>query len=276
MNAMQLSQLGGMMRYEFRMHWRRRALVVVTLAIAVMILFEMLVLSSALQESSGLDPEVTRRAISATIIFSTWAPIGVSLAVILPVMVADTIPLDRQYGVRDTLDSMPLSRGVYILGKLLGTWVAVLAGMFAVMVITAIGWWFLGGSYDVVTYIQMWVVGVAWIAILNSGLGVLISAGQPNRRRAIVVAVLFVVVAIAVFGGSMQGDDFLGIISPMRGAILSYYLFNSRQNIGIESVSPSMTTTPEAVLLTILAGIGELIIVGLVVSAWMRYQDDRV
>ena len=153
-------------------------------------------------------------------------------------MVADTIPLDRQYGVRDTLDSLPLSQGVYILGKLLGTWAAVLVGMLVIMVLTAIGWWFLGGAYDVMAYIQMWVVGVAWIAILNSGIGVLVSAGQPNRRRAIVVAILFVVVAIALFGGSMQGNDFLGIVSPMRGAILTYYLFNSRQNIGVSPFLP--------------------------------------
>ena len=36
-----------------------------------------------------------------------------------------------------------------------------------------------------------------------------------------------------------------------------------------------MTTTPEAVLLTIIAGIVELVIVGLLITAWMRYQDNR-
>lgn len=276
MNAVVWSQLRGMVIYEFKMHWRRRALLIVTLAITVMLLFTMVILGDILRESNSVDPELARRAISATIVFSTWAPIGVSLALILPIMVADTIPLDTQYRVRNTLDSLPLSRPVYVAGKLLGVWAAVLAGMFAIMVASGVGWWLLGGPYDVVAYVQMWVVGVAWIAILNSGLGVLIGAGQPNRRRAILVVIFFLVLVVSVFSRSMQGDDFMGIISPMRGAILSYYLFNSRQDIGIESVSPSLTSTPEAMILTIIAGIVELVILGVVVLAWMRYQDNKV
>jgi ABC-type transport system involved in multi-copper enzyme maturation permease subunit len=228
MNAVVWSQLRGMVIYEFKMHWRRRALLIVTLAITVMLLFTMVILGDILRESNSVDPELARRAISATIVFSTWAPIGVSLALILPIMVADTIPLDTQYRVRNTLDSLPLSRPVYVAGKLLGVWAAVLAGMFAIMVASGVGWWLLGGPYDVVVYVQMWVVGVAWIAILNSGLGVLIGAGQPNRRRAILVVIFFLVLVVSVFSRSMQGDDFMGIISPMRGAILSYYLFHRR------------------------------------------------
>jgi hypothetical protein len=275
MNAIQVAQLRGMMVYEFRMHWRRRALIVVTLALTVMLLFMMAVLAASLHEASGLDPEIKRRAISATIIFSTWAPIGVCLALILPIMVADTIPLDQQYGVRDTLGSLPLTHTVYIGGKLLGVWAAVLVGMFGIMVLTGIGWWLLGGPYDVAGYIQMWVVGVAWISILNSGLGVLIAVGQPNRRQAIIVVILFLAVSLSLFSGSMQGNDFLGIISPMRGAILSYYLFNSRQDLGFESVSSALMSTPQAVLLTIVAGIIELIIVGTLAVAWMRYRESK-
>src|SRR5688572_27685105 len=110
MNGIEWLQLRGMLVYEFKMHWRRRALLIVTLAITVMLLFTMAVLAQSLREANDLDPELARRAISATIVFSTWAPIGVSLAVILPIMVADTIPLDTQYRVRDTLDSLPVSR----------------------------------------------------------------------------------------------------------------------------------------------------------------------
>jgi hypothetical protein len=275
MTALQIAQLRGMIKYEFRMHWRRRALLIVSLAVTVMILFEMLILSSSLQMPEGLDREAARRAISATIVFSTWAPIGVSLALILPIMVADTIPLDQQYRVRDTLDSLPLPRWVYLVGKLLGTWAAVLVGMFAIMLLTGVGWWIFGGPYDVLIYVEMWVVGVAWIAILNGGIGVLVSAGQPNRRRAIFVVILFLVISIFAFNGSMQGSDFLGIISPMRGAILSYYLFNSRQLSGIDSVSSSLMTTPEAMLLTVIAGIVELVILGVFVIMWMQYQDNK-
>jgi hypothetical protein len=271
MTALHIAQLRGMLFYEFRMHWRRRALLIVILSVAVIVFFEMAVVSNSLRVANEVDPDVARRAISATIVFSTWAPIGISLALILPIMVADTIPLDQQYRMRDTLDSLPLSRGVYLGGKLLGVWAAVLAGMFAIMLLTGVGWWILGGPYDIAVYVEMWVVGVAGIAILNSGMGVLISAGQPNRRRGILVVIIFLVLT----SGSIQGSDFLDIVSPLRGPILSYYLFNSRQGIGIEPIPASLTSTPEAVLLTIIAGVIELVIIGVLVTAWMRYQDNK-
>jgi hypothetical protein len=114
---------------------------------------------------------------------------------------------------------------------------------------------------------------VAWIAILNSGLGVLICAGQPTRRRAILLSVALVFVSLIFLGGSFQGNDLMGIASPMRGAILSYYLFNVRQSISSETVSPVLLTSASAVILTILAGIVELVVGWMVVVGWMRWRD---
>jgi hypothetical protein len=273
MNTTMWTQLYGMTVYEFRMHWRRRALLVITMAMSLLVIISILLLGDSLRQPISIDPELYRSAVTATVIFSTWAPIGVSLAVILPILVADTIPLDRQYGVRDLLDSFPMSHGVYLIGKLLGVWAAVLVGMGAVMILVGAAWWFLGGSYNIGNYVEMWIVGVAWIAILNSGLGVLICAGQPTRRRAIMVAVGIVIVSLSFLGGSLQGNDLMGIASPMRGAILSYYLFNVRQSINLETIPPALLTSASAVVLTILAGIVELIVGWMAVVGWMRWRD---
>jgi ABC-type transport system involved in multi-copper enzyme maturation permease subunit len=273
MNTLLWKQLWGITAYEFRMHWRRRSLLVITLAMSLLVIVSILLLGDSLRQSTQIDPELYWRAVTATVIFSTWAPIGISLAVILPILVADTIPLDRQYGVRDLLDSFPISRGVYLTGKLLGVWASVLVGMGAVMVLAGAAWWFLGGPYNILSYFEMWIVGVAWIAILNSGLGVLICAGQPTRRRAILLSVALVFVSLIFLGGSFQGNDLMGIASPMRGAILSYYLFNVRQSISSETVSPVLLTSASAVILTILAGIGELVVGWMAVVGWMRWRD---
>ncbi len=273
MNRMAIAQLRGITSYEFRMHWRRRALLAVTLGMLVMLVFNIAVLGSSLSMADGLDPAVRQQAVSATIIFSTWAPMGVSLAFILPVIIADTIPLDRQYGVRDLLDSMPLSGGIYLTGKLLGTWAAVLAGMIVIMIASSLIWWLFAGAYDLLAYLEMWLIGVAWVSILNGGLGVLIGAGQPNRRRGITVVILFLFISAFLLNGSFQGGNWQGIVSPTRGALLTYYLFNVRQGIVGETVVPAMMTTPDAVLLTIVAGIVELGLIWLVMRRWMKWRE---
>jgi hypothetical protein len=273
MNSILWAQLRGMAWYEFRMHWRRRGLLVITLAMTVMLGFSMIVLSDGIRHPDNIAPELYRQVLTATIIFSTWAPIGITLAVVLPVMVADTIPLDRQHGMRDLLDSTPLSPGVYLMGKLLGVWASVLAGMGAVMVLSGIAWWILGGPFNIGSYFEMWIVGVAGIAILNSGLGVLVCATQPNRRRAILLSVVLVFLSITFLSGSLQGNDFLGIASPLRGAIISYYLFNVRQSISTEMIAPAMLTSTNAVLLTIIVGALELAAGWALMTGWMRRRS---
>src|SRR5262245_10313066 len=136
MNTMRLIQLYGLTVYEFRMHWRRRALLIISLALLLMLVVSMLILGDSMRQANGIDPELFRRVATATVLFSTWAPFGSSLAVVLPIMVADTIPLDRQYGVGELLDSFPLPYWVYLTGKLLGVWAAVLAGLGAIMVLS--------------------------------------------------------------------------------------------------------------------------------------------
>jgi len=270
MNSLIWTQLRGMTVYEFRMHWRRRGLVVITLAIILMLGFSMVILGDSMRQANSIDPELYRRAVTATIIFSTWAPIGVSLAIILPIIVADTIPLDKQYGVRDLLDSIPMVSGVYLIGKLLGVWVSVLVGLGAVMLLSGIGWWIVGGPYNIISYFEMWIVGVAGIAILNSGLGVLVCATQPNRRSAILISV-----ALVCISGSMLGSDLMRIASPIRGAILSYYLFNVRQSISSEAISPAMLSSVSAVMLTIFVGIIELAAGWALMTGWMHWRDGK-
>jgi hypothetical protein len=178
--------------------------------------------------------------------------------------------------VRELLDSSPLPYWVYLTGKLLGVWASVLSGLGAIMVLSGVAWWILGGPYNIVSYLEMWIVGAAGIAIINSGLGVLICAGQPTRRRAILIAVALIVISIRFLAGSFQGNDLMGIASPMRGAILSYYLFNIRQGISSEMIAPELLTSGNAIVLTLAAGMIELMAGWALVVGLGRWREGRV
>jgi len=44
------------------------------------------------------------------------------IVLLLPLMVAEIIPLDRQYRVREVIDATPISESLYVAGKLLSVW----------------------------------------------------------------------------------------------------------------------------------------------------------
>jgi hypothetical protein len=258
-----LVQLGKMTYYEFRMHWRGRALLIVTLSVAVMNLFSIWIFSANMLP---VELDATYAAVGLI-----SAPLTMTLAILLPIIISDTIPKDQQYGVRELLDTLPVPHWVYLGGKLLGMWAGVLLSLFAVMVVNGIFYHFTIGALNLGLYIEMWLIAGVALLIINGSLGVLTPIGQPNRRRAVILMVALFVLSFAFAGQIFETASLLAYINPMRPAIVLYYI----ANMG-EQVSGSLTAfTSSDVLLTIVAGLIELVLVGALAWGWLKWRDHR-
>jgi hypothetical protein len=252
-----------MTAYEFRMQWRRRSLVVLVIALAVMVVVSILLMGN--RNNQALQ---SRDAITFTVVFATWAPTGIALAFILPVLLADTIPLDHQYGASELLNSLPLPQPIYLIGKVLGACAASLCGIGTVLFAAAVGWRWQLGAYDLGRYLEMCIVGAGAVVILNGGLAVLASAGFPTRRRAIL---LTAIVPILFLGVSFNSASAWAYLSPIRGLILMYFFSSPSADI---YVAPVQVDMPQA-LLTVAVGLVELVAAWLLAWGWLRWQESR-
>ena len=260
--SIRLSQILGIASYEFRMLWRERALVVLTLALLLMVLIPSLIASSGyLSENAGafgMLAEAEQR-VTQVIRMMLWGPVAASLALLAPIFMADMIPKDEQLGVRELLDVTPLSKGAYLIGKLLGGWLALFASVLLVMLAAGLLWTLRIGSLDWKAYLEMWFFGAGGLVIINGGLGIMLTAPLSTRRRAILVMIA-VLVGAFFFGGLDIAAD---VLSPIRGPIILYY------------ISENLEAARPVFLQSIAFGLGQLVLVMLAMWAWLSWHDDR-
>ncbi|MCB9451575.1 MAG: ABC transporter permease [Anaerolineaceae bacterium] len=255
---LKLAQIAGIVRYEFRLHWRGRILFVIMLAILVLSgVGYVMILGNADLPSPGLI---------------TSALLIIMLIFLLPVVVSDTIPKDRQLGVRELLDALPVTQGVYLLGKLLGGYGVTFSVLGLIVLPLGI---FYGLSPETVSfppYLEIWFAGAVALVIMNTGLGVLLPTAQPNRRRAIILMVAVLALSVVLSGRSFQGDNITTFLNPTRLPLIMYYL-------GDVAHAGSMEVTrfkPVDVWLSIGVGLIEIVIVGVAVWAWPRWRENRL
>jgi len=276
MNQLSILQVLGMTRYEFRMHWRRRGVTILSLAILFVVVISLLIAGDSVSQMSALeaDPDIKRQVITAALILTIWAPIGVGIAFFLPIIASDTIPLDKQYGVRELLDTLPLSPNAYFIGKLLGLWVAVLGAMGIVMLLVGALWWLRVGAFNLGIYFEVWLVGVASIVVLNGSLGVLLPAALPTRRQGILTTVMGLVILTTIFREAVNKIDLRGMANPLRGPIINYYLFHLAEPL---HVATPISGVPmfQTVLLTILVGLVEVAILFVLMRLWTSWRDAQ-
>jgi hypothetical protein len=258
--SIQLAQLVAMMRYELKIIWRGRTLIVLLLALLALCVINALVVSST---SAAISPDGGTAGAALMVVFMAWSPLGITLALLVPIMFADTIPKDTQLGIRELLDSLPVSPGTYLSGKLAGVWLALLVGTSVVMVITGIIWRIALGAYDVGPYLNMMIFGAWALILINTGLGVLLTAGQPGRRRAVgLLLLLFIIIPVFTSTGSMSAPtEPIWMLSPIRPTILSYFLH--------------LDITAVQLLTAIGVGLIELCIVWLIMREWLKWHNQQ-
>jgi hypothetical protein len=265
-----LIQIGTIARYECAMQWRRRAMLVMTLAMLVVAAGSALLVHNELELRDALAKN--SETFTSGLISFTFIPIGAVLAMVMPFVLADTIPKDQQLGVRELFNSTPLRPVTYLAGKLLGGWISVLSSVLVVVVVTGVVWWVLVGPFDLVEYAVPWLIGAVSMTVINISLIILLAAGQPDARRAVLVAILVVVVLPGVIGFDTRGN-WLDMFNPLRPGIFFHYtdiVTANPDTLAVEADPQSDSIKLLSVEVSILTGLAQVALAWVVVWIWTR------
>lgn len=257
-----LIQTAAVAYYEFRMQWRRRAMLVMILAMLVTTVIPVLVIGHEISNKENIDEKV--KTVSTTgVIGITFIPIGALLAAVLPFVVVDVIPKDRQLGVSEVLDSTPLSPGAYLTGKLLGAWISIFVCVTSVVLVVGILWRLLIGPFNVGKCLEVWWFGLVSMIVINIGLSILLTAGQSDARRAVLVIILFFVLLPGVLGLNPSGN-WRDLFNPLRPGLFYRYAVLDPTRLKYLSIS-----------VTIGSGLMQLVLLWVIMWAWMRWRGGR-
>ena len=198
-----LARLGAMLRYEGLMGWRRgtQRIILVSALLFPQMLYLLGYLFGSLTDESlaaslGRFPELVLLLRTDAAILANITTL-VLIVLLLPLTLSELIPLDRQYRVREILAALPLKPSLYLAGKLLSVWPALVAGLILAALVSGALAWHQNGPYQAATLASFWMTGLIPLALFSSQMAVLFSAGQPNRRRAILTGLVAVPVSLA-------------------------------------------------------------------------------
>jgi len=272
-----LAQTWAIARCEFRIHWRRRGLKVMLLAHLVMQVFFFLwqyFQGSFILPGNPLNIPAADILTYNTgiVLLGSWPAAAVFLLVMYPFVAAEALPRDRQFGVRELLDSLPLPRPVYLAGKVLGVWLSVAAAVLPVMALSGVAWRIMVGPYRLGPFLAAMLLGTNVLILLNCGLTVLAAAGQPNALRALLVGLACVIVVPLLLQQAGTSSP-LQLLNPLRPTILYYYMDNA---VWPDIVWLGRTLrAAEAYALAAAAGLLELIVAGVLAFGAGRPGGER-
>ncbi len=182
-----LSQLWGIVWYELWLQWRRRSLLIMGLCFAAILLLFLLLATNQL---AAPPPEMSDIAVTAatfSLILGVTPVALLLLLLALPPIVAEAIARDQQFGVAELRDTLPVSAGLYLIGKVLGVWVGITLMVALVAVLSGLFGWVRLGGLHLGPYVRVWLTAILPAGLFASGLSVLLAAGQPTRKRATLV-----------------------------------------------------------------------------------------
>ncbi len=275
-----MNQLGAMVRYEVLMAWRRRSLPILWVLLLVGVIgFALLV------ENSNRDTPIMDQAIGRTINGSSapeWAE-GIDLVtathtialinilmagmifytVSVGLLLAEIIPLDRQFKVRELLDTLPISRATYLSGKLLSAWSGLLIGMIGVGAICALAIYLIIGTYDLRVFVALWVALLLPQSFVTAALSVLAAAFVGSRRAAVLVGLVVMPFVLTLAAGSAVAFAGAGaLIEPIYS--IGILLVPSAETYAV--IVERMTNA-----LALIAGV--TLATWLVVWGWLRARE---
>jgi pimeloyl-ACP methyl ester carboxylesterase len=258
-----LAQLGAMVRYELLMSWRRGTLRTVLLSVLafpqVMVLLDYLFAPVAGEQAAAkvaLWPEAALLMGTGAAIFANVTTL-VMIVLLLPLVLAELIPLDRQYRVREIIDALPITGSHYMAGKLMSVWPVVVGGLTISAALSGAFSWAQNGPYHVGTLIAFWVTGVIPLALFASLMAVMLPAGQSSRRRAILLGMAAAVV-------SLMACFFLPVGGHLYAAILPMGL--SVEKLADPAVRAALPSFPDPLSPDTLLRLGTTL--GIMVAVW--------
>ncbi|MCB0180207.1 MAG: alpha/beta fold hydrolase [Anaerolineae bacterium] len=226
-----LHQLAGMIRYECLMQWRRVALPTLGLALMLPSLLGAFFARDKFDDyntavlTGSRSLEAVTATITAEIVTVTWLGTVLVLLLMLPLVVADTVPRDQQLDLRELLESLSLGPGWYLTGKVLSLWLNLFIGLGLAALLLGGVWQLLVGPFDAAIYAELWLMGIIPLALINAGLACLLAAWQPSSQRAMLVGGGFTLLCLV--GGGLAFvtyGTFWDWLNPARPALLLYYM----------------------------------------------------
>ncbi len=275
-----MSKLSAMVRYEVLMAWRRRSLPILwILLLAGVIGFALLIQSINSQQpvmegairhtltdpnapawAQGIDLELTTHTlalINILIAGMVFYMVGVTL------LLGEVIPLDKQFKVRELLDTLPISRTLYLGGKVVSTWAALLAGISVIGLICALGLRLIIGAYDPRVFVALWIGLLVPQSLIAALISVLAASLVGSRRAAVLVGLL--VVPFVLILATTTAISFAGV-----GALIEPVY-----SLGI-LLSPGAETNAEIVS-RITSTLIQFVIIGgvvwVVIWGWTRLRE---
>ena len=271
---MSISQLSGILRYEVLLQRRQRMVTVVLVSTVVLpiVMYVLFGQSNAAEiqrtwiAAGGISTEAALQVTTRYAILYSTITLYLITLLILPVVSADVIAKDRQHGVREVLDSLPLTTGTYLAGKVLSWSATIMIGMVAALVVIAAVLWLLIGPYHVRAFAAAW-LAVGWgIGVVNSTISLLLAAGQPTRRRAIGVGVIFATLCLFANVALLTNTAlWTNLLNPGRSALTLHYMLLSLTGRPV-LIGP----TDQMANWSLIGGALEVAVVWVAVWAWMR------
>ncbi|HVU14217.1 MAG TPA: hypothetical protein VHD90_23220 [Phototrophicaceae bacterium] len=204
-----MNKLTAIVHYEILMAWRRRSLPILWfLLLAGVLGFALLVrqtnldspvMNQAVQASaSGANALPWTQGIDLVVAMNTLALINVLIAgmvfymVGVTLLLGEVIPLDSQFKVRELLDTLPISRTLYLGGKLASVWTSLLLGIGVIGVISALALRLIFGAYDLRVFLILWIALLVPQTLIAALLSVLCASFVGSRRSAVLVGLLVI------------------------------------------------------------------------------------
>lgn len=267
-----LAQIWGMAVYEYKMHWRRRALKVFTLtlvlinAVTVFIIAESFASATLPVEASELLTQTGLIANGVLLVMVTVGPLTTIAIYMFPIMVAEVVPLDRQYHMDEKLNALPLHSVTYLLGKIFGMVLAALVAFGGATLFLVIGWYFRTGAFYPSYFVLA--IGVGFFLMLaNSILAILLGATQPTRLRAIVL-VMIVAIGSFVIGGTFD-HALVDNLFPNQTSFVVVMMFSAIDALSLSPPQmPQMTVFDEPIRTILLGSIYQIVLVVALIIGW--------
>ena len=279
-------QLWGMLRYESLMQRRGVALAVISVGLLIVPLFGILMsqaqlngLQAALQNGL-LSPDAVRQRVITAMMPGLWMGVILTATLLAPVLSAEALPRDRQVGMDEILDSLPLSQGAYLTGKLFSLWVNLLGCLIIVMLVNGLAWRLAVGPFDLRLYLQVWLTAALPLLLINASSGLLLAAGQPTTRRALLVGSAYSLLCLlgTTFVFSPQRGVWQ-IINPARPALMMYYLIGWSDNLLPPAIASRgaqiihIITNLQEAHLSLLAGALQVLILSIIVYFQLKRKS---
>ncbi len=265
MQYLSFHQVLAITRYELMMMWRRGSLRIVAAGLIILPLIYLI----AARESFLLAVERNELSgtpvyyLNTTMMFLATMPTLVTLLVAIPIILTEVIPLDRQYHVNSWLRALPLTHRAYLAGKVLGIWVGLIGVLLLACGVLGVAGWLLIGAFDLSMWLLLWSVGLLTFTLFTGALSVLAAAGQPNRRRAVIIGLLLVGVLIFLYVHAPIGNF------HMEAIVATYTDITLIFNEGFTRLPPIIT------LEALIIGTAILLLTGLLAWGWLCWEEYR-